>query len=86
MTTSTSFVQGSTDRQTLEQLSDDELLRRAAREVLITLAVIARAMMVKPTLAVTRPAEIGLLMRALAECLRPGTVILTEQPTANPGK
>jgi hypothetical protein len=42
--------------------------------------------MVKPTLAVTRPAEIGLLMRALAECLRPGTVILTEQPTANPGK
>jgi hypothetical protein len=41
-------------------------------------------MMVKPTLAVTRPAEIGLLMRALA--LRPGTVILTEQPTANPGK
>ena len=29
MTTSASFIQGSLDRETLEQLTDDELLRRA---------------------------------------------------------
>ena len=45
-------------------------------------------MMVKPTLAVTRPAETGILVRALAECLQAATAVLTEstQPTANPGK
>ena len=44
-------------------------------------------MMVKPTLAVTRPAETGILVRALAECLQAATAVLTsQQPTANPGK
>ena len=67
---------------------DDALLHQSAREVLITVAIIATAMMVKPTLAVTRPAETGILVRALAECLQAATAVLTEstQPTANPGK
>ena len=39
MTTSTSFVQGSADRETLEQLSDAELLHRAARQVLKVLCM-----------------------------------------------
>jgi hypothetical protein len=39
---------------------DDALLHQSAREVLITVAIIATAMMVKPTLAVTRPAETGI--------------------------
>jgi hypothetical protein len=59
MTTSTSFVQGSADRETLEQLSDAELLRRAARQVLKVLCIMSKIMLVKPTLAVTRPAETG---------------------------
>jgi len=51
MSTAASMVQGSDDRETLEQLSDDELLRRAAREVLIAVVVIARVTMLKATLA-----------------------------------
>jgi hypothetical protein len=41
--------------------------------------------MVKPTLVVTRPAETGILVRALAECFQAATAVLTEstQPTAN---
>ncbi|MFZ1088074.1 MAG: hypothetical protein WAN75_02210 [Xanthobacteraceae bacterium] len=35
-------------------------------------------------LAVTRPAEVGLIVRALAECLQTAPAVLTEQPTANP--
>jgi hypothetical protein len=88
MTTSTSFVQGSADRETLEQLSDAELLRRAARQLLKVLCMVRKIMLVKPTLAVTKPAETGVLVRALAQCLRAATAVLTEttQPTANPGK
>jgi uncharacterized protein YaaW (UPF0174 family) len=85
MTTARTLVQQSGKREALEELTDDELLHQSAREVLITVAIIATAMMVKPTLAVTRPAETGILIRALGECLWAGTAVLTEQPTANPG-
>jgi hypothetical protein len=80
MTTSTSFVQESGHREALERLSDQELLGRAAREALIAVAVLARAMTLKATLVVTRPAEIGLLVRALAECLRAATPVLARHP------
>ena len=40
------IAQGSADRETLEQLSDDELFRRAARQVLIAGAVIAMLLVV----------------------------------------
>jgi hypothetical protein len=73
---------------TLEQLSDAQLLCRAARQVLKVRCMVSKIMLVKPTLAVTRPAETRRLVRALAQCLRAATAVLTEttQPTANPGK
>jgi hypothetical protein len=40
-------------------------------------------MMVKPTLAVAKPAETGILVRALAGCLKAATAVLSEQPTGN---
>ena len=40
--------------------------------------------MVKPTLAVAKPAETGILVRALAGCLKAATAVLSEQPTGNP--
>ena len=88
MNTSTSFVQGSDEREALEQLTDDELLCRAAREVAKAVCVVAKIMLVKATLAVTRPAEFGLLARALAQCLQAAIAVLTKstQPTANPAK
>jgi hypothetical protein len=46
------------------QLSNGELLRQAAAEVLIAVSVIARAMMLKAAVAATKPAEVGILMRA----------------------
>jgi hypothetical protein len=44
MTTSTSFVQQSGKRESLEELMDDALLHQSAREVLIAVAIIATAM------------------------------------------
>jgi hypothetical protein len=55
----------------IASLPSSQPLSLPAREVLITVAIVARAMMVKPTLAATRPAEFGLLMRALAGEPRP---------------
>jgi hypothetical protein len=60
MSTSTNFIQASADRETLEQLSDDELLRQAAREVARAVCVVAKAMMVQAMVVVTRPAETAL--------------------------
>jgi hypothetical protein len=71
MTTSMSFVVGSIEQETFERLTDDELLRRAAREVAKVICMIAKIMLVKATLSVTRPAEIGVLVRALAQVSRP---------------
>ena len=44
MSTAETIVQGSADHETLEGLSDAELLRRTAREVLRVVYVVARAM------------------------------------------
>jgi hypothetical protein len=86
MTTSTSFVRESAEGEALEHLSDTELQRRAARQVTVAVCVVAKAMIVKATVAAAKPAEFGLLARALAQCLQAGTAVLSEQPTANPGK
>jgi hypothetical protein len=53
---------------------DVELLRKAAREVLIAVCVVDNAMMRRALLFVTKLAEVGVLMRALAECYRAATV------------
>ena len=86
MSTAASFVQQSGKRESIEEWTDDALLHQSAREVLITVAIIARAMMVKPTLAVAKPAETGIRVRALAGCLKAATAVLSEQPTGNPRK
>jgi hypothetical protein len=75
-TTIEDLLRNSPDRKQLEELSDAELLRKAAREVLIAVCLAARALMLKPTLVLTKPAEVGVLMRALAECYRAATVAL----------
>ena len=74
MTTTKDFVQENAEREALEQLSDGELLRKAAREALIAVCLAARALMLRPNLVLTKPAEAGVLIRALAECYRAATV------------
>jgi hypothetical protein len=61
LTTATSFVQGSIEGEALGQLTDDEILRRAAREVAICVYVIAKAMVAKAAVVVAKPAEVGIL-------------------------
>ena len=73
MSTSASLVEASGDRQVLERLSDDELLHRAAREVVQAACVIARALATEPRLAVTMPGEFGCLAHALALCVQEAT-------------
>jgi hypothetical protein len=43
-------------------------------------------MLMKAMLSATRPAEFGVLVKALAECLKAATAVLTQstQPTTNP--
>jgi hypothetical protein len=57
MATVESIVQESTERETLEQLTDGELLRRTAREVLIAVYVVANAIVRRGAVLVTKPAE-----------------------------
>jgi hypothetical protein len=71
-----SLIEESAERQALEQLSDAELEKRAAREAMIAVCVTARAMIVKPAVVLTKPTEFGVLMRALAECLQAATADL----------
>jgi hypothetical protein len=86
------LLRNSPDREQLEELSDAELLRKAAREVLIAVCVVAHAMMRRANLVLTQPAEVGVLMRALAECYRAATVAfgharnMPGQPGASDGE
>ena len=91
-TTIEDLLRSSPDREQLEELSDAELLRKAAREVLIAVCVIANEMMRRSSLFVIKPAEVGVLMRALAECYRAATVAFGQardmpgQPGASDGE
>jgi hypothetical protein len=60
------LVNGCDDKETLERLSDVELLRRAAREGLIALIIVARAIQDQANLLINRPAELAALVKALA--------------------
>jgi len=79
LTTATSFIRDSAELETLEQLTDDELQRRAAREVAICVYVVAKAMVAKAAVVVAKPAEVGILMRALAECVQAATAALAKK-------
>jgi hypothetical protein len=75
-TTANSIVQESAEREALEQSTDAVLLRKAAREVLTAICLIARAVMLRPEVMATRPAEVGFLMLALAKCFQAATAAL----------
>jgi hypothetical protein len=79
LTTATSFIRDSAELETLEQLTDDELQRRAAREVAICVYVVAKAMVAKAAVVVAKPAEVGILMWALAECVQAATAALAKR-------
>jgi hypothetical protein len=90
LTTAQVLVEQSTEREKLERLSDDELLRRAAREVTIAVYILAKAMVAKAAVVVAKPAEVGVLMRAkpaevgvlmraLAECVQAATAALAKR-------
>jgi hypothetical protein len=70
LTTTESFVGASKTAEALHQLSDAELVRRASRELAIAVIAVARALMHHADLAVTRPIEVGTLLRALAKCFQ----------------
>ena len=53
-----------------EKLTDDELLRKTAREVAIAVYVVAHAMLYKAEVMATKPAEAGFLAQALANASR----------------
>ena len=58
-------------RAKLEQLTDKELLTAAARELAITQILVSRALQEQAgILVVTKPKEIGVLVLALANCLK----------------
>ena len=71
-------VEHSPDREPLGQLTDDQLLLRSAREVERATLMVARLMMLRPTLVVTKPSEVSLVLRALARCLETATPILAK--------
>jgi hypothetical protein len=75
LTTAEGLVEASADREVLDQLPEDELLQRAARETARAVCVVASMVMLHPTLAKTKPAEFALLTHALAECVRESTAV-----------
>jgi hypothetical protein len=80
VTTAETFVQESAEREALEQLTDGELLRRAAHELLIAVYVVAKAIVIRAAVIVTKPAEVGVLMRALAGCFQVAASALGQAP------
>jgi hypothetical protein len=67
------LVEQSPEREELEELTDGELLRKAARRVLIAVCVVAHAMLRREDLATTRIGEVAVLLRALSDCLTAAT-------------
>ena len=53
-------------------------LRQRSGELLIAVCVVVNAMMRQAACFVTKPAEVGVLMRALAECYWAATMALSQ--------
>jgi hypothetical protein len=68
MTTSRVLVEQSPEREHLQDLTDVELLREAARELAISVIVVARALMHRPETILDKTEELGVLFRSLAAC------------------
>jgi hypothetical protein len=60
MTTAKVLVEGSAEREQLESLPDEQLLRQAARELAISVIVVARALMHQQDTISDKPGELGL--------------------------
>jgi poly-gamma-glutamate capsule biosynthesis protein CapA/YwtB (metallophosphatase superfamily) len=73
LTTAAGIVQAIAEGEALEKLTDDELLRKTAREVAIAVYVVAHAMIYKAEVMATKPAEAGFLAQALAKCFAAAT-------------
>jgi hypothetical protein len=67
-TTAKDLVRESGERDELEKLPDGQLLRQAARELAISVTVVARALIRQQDTISDKPEELGLLFRALAAC------------------
>jgi hypothetical protein len=80
LTTTKSLIEESAERETLEQLTDGELLRRAAREVTVAVILVAKSMMRHAAIVATKPVEFGILVRALTECVLAATAVLARRP------
>jgi hypothetical protein len=70
MTTAKVLTEGSAEREEMEKLSDGQLLRQAAREAATAVIVVAHAFLRQPEAIIYKPAELGVLFRALASCAR----------------
>jgi hypothetical protein len=66
------LVRGSPERQQLEELSDGQLLRKAARELARAVYLVAHMMLRQEAeaLFITRTGAVAVLMRALADAIR----------------
>jgi hypothetical protein len=85
LTTVHRFVHDSTEREELEELTDAELLRQAAREVAIAICMVANAMIRQAAVMATRPAEAGFLAHALAKCFQAATASFGQARNASSG-
>lgn len=84
LTTVDSLIGDKPDLDSLSGLSDNELVRRAIRQLAMASITVANAMMRQPGLVLTRPAAVGTLFRALAACAQAMTtgLIQTKTPQA----
>ena len=62
------LIGGRPGRDELGQLTDAQLLRRAARELAMAVVMVAHLLMRQAALVLTRPGEVGILFWALAAC------------------
>jgi hypothetical protein len=78
MSTAESLVQEGAEREKLERLTDEQLLCRAARQLLIALCMIAKVVTNRAADILIKPAEVGALMKALAECFEAASAVLNQ--------
>jgi hypothetical protein len=70
MTTAQVLVEGSAEQGELKELTDRELLHRAARAAATAVNVVAQAFLRQPEAIIYRPAELAVLFRALTGCVQ----------------
>jgi hypothetical protein len=70
MTVAEDLVKESDERAELENLSDRELLRRAAREAATAVTVVGQAFLRQPEAIIYKPGELAVLFRALTQCVQ----------------